>query len=67
MRKLERIDRITNKINILWKKHPNQRLMQLLMNYLLPRIENDSTLFYFEDDKFEEDIDKIIEIIKGQK
>lgn len=67
MRELERINRIGNKINILWKKYPDQRLMQLLINYILPRVENDSTLFYLEDDDFEENIDKSIEFMDKQK
>lgn len=67
MRDLERINRITNKINTLWRKYPEQRLMQLLINYILPKVENDIALFYLEDDKFEEDIDKIIEFMDKQK
>jgi hypothetical protein len=34
MREPERIDRITNRLNELWHKHPDQRLGQLLANYI---------------------------------
>lgn len=34
VRELERIDRIVNLLRVLWKKHPDQRLGQLLENYV---------------------------------
>lgn len=66
MRELNRIDRITNKINILWRKYPEQRLMQLMLNYFLPRVENDSTLFFLEDDALEGRIDYITKILEKE-
>ena len=64
MRELERIDRITNKLNTLWKMFPNQHYLQLAINYYLPTIEHDSALFYVEDDILEERIDNITKIFR---
>lgn len=57
MRDINRIDRITEKINKLWKKYPDQRLGQLLSNYT--RLAQ-GDIFYPEDDLIEMDIDNAI-------
>lgn len=46
MRDKERIDRILNKLGKVWKKYPNQRLGQLLENYIFFKGERgDKTSF----------------------
>ena len=63
MRELKRIDRITNKIGIVWKMYPDWRLMQTLFNYgFLERAEVGRVYdpFNKEDDKVEALLDKII-------
>lgn len=54
MREEERIDRICDKLKEFWKLHPDQRLGQLLENYIFykgTRGDNTSVhLFYQEDD-----------------
>jgi len=67
MRELERIDRIINKINILWKLHFDQRLMQLMINYILPRIKTDNKYFYLEDDDIETQINIITRMLMKVK
>ena len=37
MRDINRIERICHDLERLWKQHPDQRLGQLLENYVLPR------------------------------
>lgn len=46
----ERIDRVLDLLGKLWKKQPDQRLGQLLVNAKLPT-DNESDLFNIEDDK----------------
>lgn len=53
MREEERIDRICDKIRTLWKKHPDQRLGQLLFNYAW----GENRLFYVEDYETEMELD----------
>ena len=68
MRKTERIKRITQKIEKVWIKHPDQRLFQLLFNYgFFPRAEKLGTVqdpFHLEDDLVEAHLDKIISEVK---
>ena len=61
MRDIKRIDKILNQLRRLWMKFPDQRLGQLLDNYVFG-YKLDSHLFYIEDDIVEERLD---EIIKG--
>lgn len=57
MRDSSRIDRILEKLGILWKKYPDQRLEQLLENYIFFKgYRGDKTsvaLFFQEDDETE--------------
>ena len=61
MRDLERIDRICQKLNKVWKEMPDQRLGQLLENYIFGRdIQN---LWFQEDTRTEELFDNILKVI----
>lgn len=53
MRDIKRMDRILNEIRELWKEYPDQRLGQLLDNYLYGYRLN-SHLFFIEDNVIEE-------------
>ena len=57
MREQERIDRITNLINTMWKKTPDMRFGQLLIN--IGVMEDDMVMWNIEDDKWEEHLLKI--------
>ena len=46
MRDPERIDEVLTKIKIIWKKFPDLRLMQLLLNV----IPNSSIAYFVEDE-----------------
>ena len=59
MRDIKRIDKILNQLRQLWMRFPDQRLGQLLDNYIFG-YKLDSHLFYVEDDIVEERLDKII-------
>lgn len=58
MRDPERIDRMIEKVRELWKKQPDARLLQLLINSasMLERVDDDF-LYFLEDDRLEEGID----------
>jgi uncharacterized protein YihD (DUF1040 family) len=58
MRDINRIDRILKLIEKTWKKYPDLRLGQLLVN-ANGKFENNP--FYFEDDSWEDDFTKWIE------
>lgn len=53
MREFERIDRILLKVKRLWEFHPDQRLGQLLQNYIFGR----GDIFFPEDDETEKILD----------
>ncbi len=55
MREFERIDRICDLLKEKWKKKPDQRLGQFLMNYVFGNIGGRHTafIFYGKDDKTE--------------
>ena len=61
MRDIKRIDKILNQLKHLWMRFPDQRLGQLLDNYVFG-YKLDSHLFHIEDDVVE---DRLNEIIKG--
>ena len=71
MRKIERIDRITQKISRLWKMFPDQRLFQLLFNYTqLGARDEIGTVkdpFYYDDDDIEEQLDNMLLTIEGEQ
>jgi uncharacterized protein YihD (DUF1040 family) len=56
MRDINRIDRILAKLGEVWKKYPQLRLGQLILNVI-----NDPTLYYVEDQDL---IDSIIDYYK---
>lgn len=59
MRDPNRIERVLAKVQALWKQVPDWRLGQLLINLT----EADEGLFYLEDDKLEERIEKWLKAI----
>ena len=61
MRDLERIDRVCQKLNRVWKEIPDQRLGQLLENYIFGR--DSQNLWFQEDTRTEELFDNIIRLI----
>lgn len=61
MRDLERIDRICQKLNKVWKEIPDQRLGQLLENYIFGR--DSQNLWFQEDTRTEELFDNILKVI----
>lgn len=56
----KRINRITQKINLIWNKNPDLRLCQLINNIATPVYDNDD-LFYLEDNIFETALDNYLE------
>lgn len=48
MRDINRIDSMLNKIETVWKKYPDLRLGQLILN-----VVQEQDLYYIEDDKLE--------------
>ena len=65
MRDLERIDRICQKLNKIWKEIPDQRLGQLLENYIFGR--DSQNLWFQDDDCTERRFDNIIKMIAQKK
>ena len=64
MRDPERIDRILEKIGRLWHRYPDQRLGQLIDNYVIPTGRpafETAPLRYQEDDETEEILDVSLE------
>lgn len=61
MRDLERIDRICQKLNKVWKEIPDQRLGQLLENYIFGR--DSQNIWFQDDDCTERRFDNIIRLI----
>ena len=56
MRDINRIDRICDKFKEAWKLVPDQRLGQFILNY----ITSEALLFYYEDDKTEQALDRML-------
>ena len=56
MRDINRIDRICDKLKEAWKIVPDQRLGQFILNY----ITSEALLFYYEDDKTEQALDRML-------
>ncbi len=56
MRDIDRIDRICDKLKEAWKIVPDQRLGQFILNY----ITSEALLFYYEDDKTEQALDRML-------
>lgn len=55
-----RVQRITNKLITIWSQNNDFRLGQLLINIIKPAPANTSELFYLEDEKLEQMLDKYI-------
>lgn len=65
MRDINRIDKYINQIKDIWKKFPDWRFGQLLMN-ICPMIEDNPTyFFYIEDDELLKKNRRICELVKG--
>ncbi len=68
LRDPKRIDRILEKIGKLWKRFPDQRLGQLIENYVIPsgamRGYATCWIFYAEDDDTEERLDDMLEYVE---
>ena len=56
MRDINRIDVICDKLKKAWKIVPDQRLGQFILNY----ITSEDLLFYYEDDKTEQALDRML-------
>lgn len=56
MRDINRIDVICDKLKEAWKIVPDQRLGQFILNY----ITSEDLLFYYEDDKTEQALDRML-------
>ena len=56
MRDPKRIPEILKRLEVVWKKYPDLRLGQLLVNSLYARKK--TILFFIEDDKLIEEIEK---------
>ncbi len=59
MRDSKRIKRILNKIEKLWNKYPDQRLGQLLGNYIFTETRYDLSMWNLEDDETEKRLDDL--------
>lgn len=55
-----RVQRIANKLIKIWSQNNDFRLGQLLINIIRPAPANTSELFYLEDEKLEQMLDKYI-------
>ena len=58
MRDPKRIERMCDLLKEQWHKYPDQRLGQLLINYVFGRV-NRHVIFYQEDDESEERLKKL--------
>lgn len=58
MRDINRIDLILDRLKTLWKKYPDLRLGQLILNVL-----QDPVLYYIEDEELIETLEKAYESI----
>lgn len=56
MRDINRIDVICDKLKEAWKIVPDQRLGQFILNY----IASEDLLFYYEDNKIEQALDRML-------
>lgn len=59
MRDINRIDLILDRLKTLWKKHPDLRLGQLILNVL-----QDPALYYVEDEQLIDLLEEFYENIK---
>ena len=64
-RDLKRIERIMYKIGKLWVRFPDQRLGQLLENYVFGyNAITNKQIFHIEDDDTEKQLDKVLKELK---
>jgi hypothetical protein len=62
MRDPKRIEKICEKLRILWTYYPDMRLGQLLENFIYPHhMNSNGCIFYYEDDMVEGKLDEMIE------
>jgi hypothetical protein len=67
MRDLNRIDRIVDKLREVWKRSPDQRLGQLVMNAVAYSEEKRVyDIFDIEDDETEHGLDIMLDLLKGR-
>ncbi|MFX1569005.1 MAG: hypothetical protein ACFFCV_11640 [Promethearchaeota archaeon] len=67
MREIERIDRICNLLKEKWKKAPDERLGQFLINHIYgPDIHKDIRIYYIEDDKVEFNLKNLFSDVKTE-
>lgn len=64
MRNSARIERICKLLEKAWKKKPDQRFGQFLINFIYDRFENDNKVYYTEDDIIEKRIKEFLEKTK---
>lgn len=57
MRDINRIDFILQRLEVIWKKYPDLRLGQLIMN-----VGNENSLYYLEDDELIEKLERFYEV-----
>ena len=63
MRDPARIDRICEDIKVLWKRHPDERLGQLMENYIFGcERQTKKCIFHVEDDQVERTLKAQIEV-----
>jgi len=68
MRDLDRIDRIVDKLREVWKRSPDQRLGQLVMNAAAYAEEKRVyDIFDTEDNETEHGLDIMLNLLKGQR
>lgn len=64
MRDPERIDRICDLLKEVWKKRPDERLGQLLLNYIFGKnAPHDAYIFHKEDDITEKSLERLKEFL----
>ena len=56
MRNLDRIDTVLNRLSVVWKRVPDLRLGQLLLN-----VASDPVLYYLEDEELINKIEQLYE------
>jgi hypothetical protein len=71
MREINRIDRMCEKLREIWHESPDERLGQLIENWIIlsgnMRGKNTCWLFYKEDDETEKRMDQSLKELKRSK
>ena len=66
MRDVNRIDKYVNQIKDIWKKFPDWRFGQLLMNICSMIEDNPAYFFYIEDDELFKKIEESANQLRGK-